>query len=201
MSQMLYKSKSKIVNYLCIFEKNAMEFSLFKPSDTQKIIALFTRVFSASEGEAEGKNIGNLVANLMTKTKSQDLMGCIAKNNESIVGCIFFSRFIVPTGQAAFILSPVAIATDFQRRGIGQQLINYGLDQLRSLNIKLVFTYGDPDFYSKTGFKQISESVVKAPYVLSQPIGWLAQSLVGEPIPTIQGPTKCVEALGDSKYW
>jgi len=65
----------------------------------------------------------------------------------------------------------------------------------------LAITYGDPAFYSRTSFKQISESVVQAPYVLSQPQGWLAQSLDGSPIKAMWGSTECVEALRERKYW
>ncbi len=154
-----------------------MKFSLFCESDSQKVIDLFKSVFSASEGEAEGQVISDFVSNLIATTKPQDLIGCIAEENGIIVGCIFFSRFTVPSGQVAFILSPVAVSTDVQGKGVGQKLIKYGLDHLRSLNVNLTFTYGDPSFYSKTGFEQISEDVVKAPCPLGQPIGWLAQSL------------------------
>ena len=107
----------------------------------------------------------------------------------------------MPGGEVAFILSPVAISTSVQGSGIGQQLINYGLNQLKSLSVNLVFTYGDPNYYSKTGFKQISESIMKAPFELSQPEGWLAQPLDSNPIKATQGATKCVEALSDQKYW
>jgi hypothetical protein len=42
---------------------------------------------------------------------------------------------------------------------------------------------------------------VKAPYELIQPEGWLAQALDGKCVKAIQGASKCVEALGDQKYW
>lgn len=178
-----------------------MQFSIFRPSSTQQVIGLFTAVFSSSEGEEEGESVGNLVSNLIVKTEPQDLIGCVAIDNGSIAGCIFFSRFTVPGGQVAFILSPVAIATEAQGTGIGQRLINYGLDHLRSQEVSLVFTYGDPAFYSKIGFEQISEKILKAPFPLSQPVGWLAQSLDGEPIKAMSGSTQCVEALSDPGYW
>jgi hypothetical protein len=65
----------------------------------------------------------------------------------------------------------------------------------------LAFTYGDPSFYSKTGFERINESIVKAPCPLSHPVGWLAQSLDGQAIQPMTGATKCVEALNDHKLW
>ena len=67
--------------------------------------------------------------------------------------------------------------------------------------MNLALTYGDPNYYSKTGFNHIGETIVKAPLELSQPEGWLAQSLDGKPIETVQGSNKCVEALSDQKYW
>tara|TARA_B100000700_G_scaffold32072_1_gene30639 strand:- start:5466 stop:6002 length:537 start_codon:yes stop_codon:yes gene_type:complete len=178
-----------------------MKFSLFNESKSQEVIELFKRVFSASEGEAEGQVIADFVANLIATTAPQDLIGFIAEEDEIVVGCIFFSRLIVPSGQVAFILSPVAVSTDVQGTGIGHNLIKYGLDHLKSLNVNLAFTYGDPSYYSKTGFEQINESVVKAPCPLSQPIGWLAQSLDGQVIQSMAGPTQCVEALNDPGLW
>lgn len=178
-----------------------MKFTLFNSTDSQVVIELFTRVFSIAEGESEGHSIGALVTNLINTTQPQDLIGCVAIVNESIIGCIFFSRFNVPNNGKTFILSPVAIATESQGTGIGQQLIHFGIEHLRSLNTDLLFTYGDPAFYAKTGFEPISESVIAAPYPLSQPIGWLAQSLNGKPINTATGPTACVEALSDPSYW
>jgi putative acetyltransferase len=178
-----------------------MNYELFENSDKDEVIQLFTNVFSASEGKEEGQVIGNLVSNLIHDTDQDDLIGCIAKENEIVQGGIFFSRFTVPDDQAAFILSPVAIATKNQGSGIGQQLIHYGLNHLKSINVNLVFTYGDPAYYSKTGFQQINENVIQAPYPLSQPVGWLAQSLNGKPIKTMSGSTRCVAALSNADYW
>lgn len=178
-----------------------MKFSLFSESRSLEVIDLFKSVFSASEGETEGQVIAEFVAKLIGTTHSQDLIGCIAEENANIVGCIFFSRFTVSNGQTAFILSPVAVSTDVQGTGIGQKLIKYGLDHLRSLNVNLIFTYGDPGYYSRVGFRQINENIVKAPFPLSQPIGWLAQSLDDQAIQAIAGPTRCVEALNDPNLW
>ena len=178
-----------------------MNYELFENFYKNEVIHLFTDVFTDSEGSSEGRVIGNLVSNLINRTNPDDLIGCIAIENETIQGGLFFSRLTVTNDQSAFILSPVAIATKAQGSGVGQQLINYGLHHLKSINVHLVFTYGDPDYYAKTGFQPIKESVIPAPYPLSQPVGWLAQPLYSKTIEAIPGPTDCVAALSNPDYW
>lgn len=43
--------------------------------------------------------------------------------------------------------------------------------------------------------------VIAAPWPLSQPIGWLAQTLDGTPVPVIRGETRCVSAFNDPALW
>ncbi len=178
-----------------------MELSIFCPNDIEELCQLFIQTFTDSEGESEGKLIGDLTHNIITGTKSEDLHGFVATEGEQIIGSIFFTRIIFQNGINAFLLSPVAILTAFQGKGIGQKLINYGIGYLKENGVSLVITYGDPDFYSKVGFKQISDQTLKPPFKLSQPEGWLAQSLTGEEIRPISGHSSCVKAFDNSKLW
>jgi len=142
-----------------------MEFSTFKASKSEEIKQLFTKVFSDSEGEAEGKLIGNLTYDIMTGTDAKDLYGFVATENEQIVGSIFFTRLTFENG------------------------------------VSIVLTYGDLNFYSKVGFKLITEKIVKAPLKLTYPEGWLAQSLLGDEIEPIAGNSYCVEAFNKPEIW
>lgn len=178
-----------------------MKHIAYSPTQSQEVIQLFTDVFSDSEGEEEGRVIGQLVTELIDTTDSNDLLGYISISDDKIVGCIFFSRLTLSSGKIAFILSPVAVASCQQGKGLGQQLISFGIQQLRSHGVALLFTYGDPDFYSKVGFTKICEDVVKAPQKLSYPEGWLAQSLESEGITSEVGVAKCVKALNKQEYW
>lgn len=178
-----------------------MKLTAFRAEFADQVIALFNQVFSDSENEAEGKLIGDLVTKLITTTEAGDITGYIAIVDKTIVGSVFFSRMSLRTQQNAFILSPVAIATEQQGKGIGQQLIKFGIEQLESAGVEMLFTYGDPNFYSKLGFKQISETLIKAPLILSYPEGWLAQTLNGKSMTAIDGETQCVKALMDQQYW
>jgi len=178
-----------------------MKIATFSAGQSQCVINLFDRTFSESEGLDEGKVIGRLVSDLILTTNERDIVGFVAAQKEAIVGCIFFSRLELSNEKIAFLLSPVAVDTEQQGNGIGQQLIRYGIEYLRSMDVDLLFTYGDPAFYSKVGFKQISEDIVKAPLKLSQPEGWLAQSLRNGVIDAIEGPSQCVKALNKQEYW
>ena len=70
-------------------------------------------------------------------------------------------------------------------KGVGQKLIKFGIQCLKEEGVKLVFTYGDPIFYSKVGFRAITQKIAKAPLQCTQPAGWLCQSLVGDKIEPI----------------
>ncbi|WP_292950464.1 MULTISPECIES: N-acetyltransferase [unclassified Neptuniibacter] len=144
-----------------------IEYSIFESCSAQDVLTLFNKVFTQSEGETEGGIVADLVSELISLTPSNDLFGFVAYSDNSVVGCIFFSRFILPSNESAFLLSPVAVSTEQQGKHVGQGLINYGLKHLKSLDVGLVFTYGDPGFYAKVGFDQITESVVKPPFELS----------------------------------
>ena len=173
----------------------------YSPSNIDEVKELFTKVFSDSEGESEGLVIGNLTYNLMAGTDIQNLFGFVAVENKKIIGSIFFTRLTFESDILAFLLSPVGVHTKHQGKGIAQKLINFGIHHLKENGIELVFTYGDPKFYSKVGFSPISEELVKAPLKLSYPEGWLGQSLVNDEIEPIKGDSHCVDALNKQEYW
>ena len=124
-----------------------------------------------------------------------------APRGEQIAGCIIFSRLTFDRAIDAFVLSPVAVGTDYQGKGTGQALINFGLRTLTDNGVELVFTYGDPDYYCRTGFASVSETVIKAPLPLSHPEGWLGQSLVSKEIEPIAGQPRCVRAMNKPEIW
>jgi putative acetyltransferase len=178
-----------------------MNLIIFSPDHIEEIKDLFTTVFSDSEGQSEGILIGNLAYELMTETAKKDLYGFVAIEHEKIIGCIFFSRLTFESGICAFILSPVAVHTDHQGKGIGQQLIDYGIKGLKDEGVELVMTYGDPNFYSKVGFNPVKEETVNAPLQLTYPEGWLGQSLISNSVEQIAGHSSCVKALSKPEYW
>jgi len=178
-----------------------IEFRAHQPDDSPAIAGLFVSVFSQSEGEQEGALIGNLAKELIANSNSRDLYGFVAVDGKQIVGAIFFSRLIFEKDIDVFILSPVGVHVDYQGMGIGQALITHGLREMQERGVRFVTTYGDPSFYSKVGFHPISQDAIAAPFELSQPEGWLGQSLTDHSIESIPGTCTCVKALDNPAYW
>lgn len=170
-------------------------------SKQKEVTGLFTSVFTSSEGKDEGKLIGQLASKLALNIDNNSIICQGVYNNDLLIGSIFFTHLKVKKNLQIYMLSPVAVQTEYQGKGIGQTLITHGLEELRKRKVNIVVTYGDPAFYAKTGFKPISESVVKAPLKLSLPFGWLGQSLTEEPIPTIEERPICVEPFNNPVYW
>ncbi len=178
-----------------------MKYSEYNPSRIEDINHLFIKTFSDSEGESEGIIVGTITNNFMTKANSHDFYCFVATDNEKIIGAVFFSKLTFNSQIKAYILSPMATLTEYQGKGVGQKLINFGLNVLKKNNVEIVTTYGDPNFYSKVGFSVLSEDIIKAPQKLSYPEGWLGQSLVSNEIKPIEGKSYCVEALNKADLW
>ena len=80
------------------------------------------------------------------------LLSLVAEVDGAVVGHILFSPLRVGTMQGA-ALGPMAVAPGQQRRGIGSQLVERGLDRLRAKGCPFVVVIGHPDFYPRFGFE------------------------------------------------
>ena len=178
-----------------------MNHKILDKNSQEEVSSLFTSVFTASEGEKEGRLIGNLASELSSGTDNQEIVCFGTYKEESIIGSIFFTRLRFRDAIHVYMLAPVAVSIEHQGQGVGQALINYGLNELKNRSVAVAITYGDPSFYSKVGFRALSENVIQAPLKLSMPEGWLGQSLTGEQIPTINERPKCVKEFNDPAYW
>lgn len=179
-----------------------LEFSSDYKNRAQEIAALFEVTFAASEGADEGQLIGRLARDLIAKTKDDDLFVFSSWDGDALTGCIMFSRLgFDQDDRTVFVLAPVAVATDRQGQGVGQKLLTFGLNALRAAGVDVAITYGDPNYYSKVGFAPITEEIARAPLPLSQPEGWLGQSLTDRPLESLKGPSRCVDALNNPAYW
>lgn len=178
-----------------------MNIELLDHQHQASLQALFEAVFSASEGAEEGRALAALVSELANSIDNDQILCLGAFEHQQLIAAIFFSRLTVPDPVTIYMLSPVAVRTDQQGKGIGQTLINHGLNELKNRAVDIVVTYGDPAYYSRVGFQPITETRIQAPQPLAMPQGWQAQSLTTAPIPTITSKPTCVPPFNNPSYW
>ena len=176
---------------------------LLNPVDRMDQVALlFKRTFADSEGAEEGAVIHDLAHALLTTTPEDDLRVFSAEEDGTLTACAIFTRLrFAGDPRAAFLLSPMAVATAHQGQGVGQALIRHALETLRAEGVDVAVTYGDPNFYGRVGFEPVSADTVPPPQPLNMPEGWIAQSLTDAPLTALAGPSVCVPALDRPDVW
>ena len=180
----------------------ACSFLCASSESPEALTEIFRDAFTHTEGEQEGAVVSELARNMLQMTAPKELRVFVARTNNQLVGCIFFSRLLYPNdARTIWLLSPVAVVSGFQKQGIGSGLIQHGLQQLKEEGSDAVFTYGDPNFYERIGFVCVSETFAQAPFKLSMPQGWLAIPLSSTQLSPMRGSSKCVEAISQAQYW
>ena len=95
----------------------------------------------------------------------------VALAEKKLVGHLLFTPVQVrysASGRsiASLALAPVSIRTEYQRQGIGSQLIRYALNELRSRNVPSVIVLGHEDYYPRFGFLPAKNYRIRAPFPL-----------------------------------
>jgi putative acetyltransferase len=86
----------------------------------------------------------------------------VAEMDGKVVGHVAFSPIKIDGHDCRwFILGPVGVLPDHQRRGIGQELIREGIKAIRSLGAEGCVLVGDPAYYSRFGFTHNPALVVE----------------------------------------
>jgi putative acetyltransferase len=88
------------------------------------------------------------------REQAQPIVSLIAEDDGAIVGHIMFSPVSLPGHPALKImgLAPMAVAPEYQRKGIGSALVRAGLEQCKQLGFGAVVVLGHSDYYPRFGF-------------------------------------------------
>jgi putative acetyltransferase len=136
-----------------------------KPEDFTKIRDLIVQVFRETygSGPAEAKLVEDL--RLMDSYKPD--LSLVAVHEDKIVGHIMFSRVHIISNERkieALALAPLGVYKQYQRQGIGANLVKEGLETGRNMGYGAVFVQGDPRYYRRFGFGPASSRGLITPF-------------------------------------
>jgi len=108
-------------------------------------------------------------AEIIDKLRKRDVvtLSLVAVQADQIMGHILFSPVSVESEYSSFeaiTLAPMAVLPEYQRKGIGSQLVRVGLEECRRLGHEIVVVLGHPDYYPRFGFVPASTYGIKCKY-------------------------------------
>ncbi|MEC0678818.1 N-acetyltransferase [Bacillus inaquosorum] len=130
---------------------------------------------------------------LVNKIRKSDAfipeLSLVALNGKEIVGHILLSKIKIVDGDNAvdsLALAPVSVAPEYQRKGIGSQVIHVALKKAKELGYRSVIVLGHKDYYPKVGFKPASLWNIKAPFEVPDEV-FMALELSKDSLENVKG--------------
>lgn len=117
-----------------------------KPEDASAIRLVLEQAF----GQPNEADLVDLL-----REREAITLSLVALKDSQIVAHILFSPVTVESGDQSFSgigLGPMGVLPEYQRQGIGSQLVQTGLAQCRQAGHEFVVVLGHPSFYAKFGF-------------------------------------------------
>lgn len=112
---------------------------------------------------------GSVEANLVEvlRKASDPLISLVAVDNDKVVGHILFTPVTIEFGDAgtpALGLAPMAVLPEYQRQGVGSQLVRAGLRECQRIGSNVVVVLGHPEYYPLFGFVPASQKGLTTEY-------------------------------------
>jgi putative acetyltransferase len=105
----------------------------------------------------------------------------VATARDQVVGHILFTPVAVDTSGppiAALGLGPMAVSSDWQRRGIGSSLVKAGIEECARRGCEIVVVLGHPHFYPRFGFRPAHLLGLRSEFAVPDEV-FMAMELVG----------------------
>jgi len=121
----------------------------------------------------------------------------VAEVDRLVVGHVLFSELSILSEAVTFpalALAPMAVSPEYQRQGIGSQLIRRGLDTCRGEGHRIVVVLGHPNFYRRFGFSSELARQFDSPF--SGKASFMAMELVAGALNGVSGRVQYPPPLG-----
>jgi putative acetyltransferase len=120
------------------------------PADLAQIKELLDAAFAPSKLESI---LVDFVFN-----SGEEFWGWVAEEESQLTGVVIYTLAFRDGVAIGYHLAPVAVHPNFQRRGVGSELIETSLN-LPPISAASVFVLGDPAYYERFGFAPVTTAI------------------------------------------
>jgi len=113
-----------------------------------------------------GSVVAVLVDALRASVGPKRGLSLVAEDDGELIGHVMFSPSLLDAPRRLVevqVLSPIAVAPNRQRQGLGSALIRSGLRAMTDQGVPVVFLEGSPDYYPRFGFSPGAELGFRRP--------------------------------------
>ena len=115
----------------------------------------------------------------MLRAAAHPYISLVAAKDKQVVGHIFFSTvtFEAEDSAASSILglAPMAVLPEYQKQGIGSQLVREGLRECQRIGCDVVVVLGHPEYYPRFGFVPASQKGLRCEYAVPDEVFMVAE--------------------------
>lgn len=169
-----------------------------KQTDLEDVLSVERRAFN-SEEEAD------LVRELLEDPSAEPRLSLLAFMDEKPAGHIIFTKavFDPAVDVTGTILGPLAVVPEYQKIGIGGQLIGRGLEILKEKGMDWVFVLGHESYYPRFGFRPAQKQGFQPPFPFPTEYtnAWMAMPLTPTCTITYKGTVIPADTFNHPKYW
>ncbi|MDJ1185231.1 GNAT family N-acetyltransferase [Roseofilum casamattae] len=150
-------------------------------------------------GEEEGEEIAKLAEDFL---KLPETISISVKRDRKIVGNVLFTPFAFKDSpeRKCYLLAPLGVLPEYQRQGVGKELIETGIKHLKSIGTDAIFVLGVPTYYPQYGFVA-TDKQTPYPDLLTMPEAWMMLELNAGSGNHLSGETIAVEPFMHPTYW
>ncbi len=145
------------------------------------------------------KNEGRLILSLRKTQEFIPELSLVAEVGGRVVGHILFYPIKIKSDDASYgslCLAPMAVLPEFQKQGIGSQLVREGLRRARRFGYKSVIVLGHAAYYPRFGFEPASRWGIRPPFEVPDDV-FMALELVENGLKDIQGTVEYPPEFND----
>ena len=97
------------------------------------------------------------------------IISLVAVDDNQVVGHILFTPVSLESDDSTSTalglgLAPMAVLPDYQRQGVGSELVRAGLRECQRVGTKVVVVLGHPEYYPRFGFVPASQKGLTSEY-------------------------------------